>query len=671
MKNLQITGLTSALALFTACASPGESVILPSFDGAVAASAISARPPRGKSLIIRGDTQLKVGEHFLPALGEGGEQGVVLLEGLSDVTLDLRGVVLRGQPEDSACDAALGFGVVLRNCERIRILGGEVRGYRVSVLVDSSRDVTIEDLVVTRGFACELSSTAAAPDPLDRLDLSSGGDTWLSEFGAGFFIIDSSRITVRGCKVRESQNGLIALRSGACDFEDNDFSYLSGWGIALDESEGNTLSGNRCDFVARAASPGHYVEDYGAAGFLLLRGSSDNTLVGNSAVRCSVGALLLGTQGQELRGNRLARNDFSLAAMRSMRIEFATDSWILDNDALGESQGGLEVEHGLRLVLAGNRIEHVFGAGLALTESEACIVEGNQLRDCDQGLDVRGGEGHHLLRNVFEDNLQDLVLVDSVDLGLDENDFSSETPDVHLADVRGLTSEQSSQEAWAALADTDGQLPSGRAQDVSFALVGEAPLELQSARDWLSSAADFDARGAGADAGELHVGMFTPWDPAGGARPPRVSAGAGLFGTVSWDATWFSWDESRDPRGDLEGWRAARYEPLTRARVGAWTEPWGSSERVQREVGTERFGLYATGEVYVTHAGTYLLGALSDDGLRIMIDGKLVYENWTWHPAQRETVELELTVGRHELELEYFQIDGAAELALELDRAPE
>ncbi len=660
------------LALLVSCAAPSEPTEPAHGEDAVSASAISTRPPLGKSLVIEGDTRLKAGEHYLPALGEDGERGVVLLEGLRGVTLELEDVVLRGQPLDARPDMAQGFGLVLRNCEDIRIHGGEVRGYRVGLLVDSSRDVVIEGLVVSSGYARELSSTSVSSDPLDRLELSNDGDRWLHEYGAGVFIQDSSRITLRDCRVRESQNGACLVRSSECLVESSDFSYLSGWGIALHHSEANVLRDNRCDFVARLATSALGDEAFGAAGLLFVEGSSRNEVVGNSAVRCGAGAVLRGAEGRELMGNHLARNDFSMASWRSVLVAHAADTWLCDNELIGGAGGGLELTSSTRAVICGNRVERVFGAGIALRDCGDTTVSGNQLRDCDQGLLVSDGAGLDISQNTFEENLQELVLEECSALSVWANDYQSTEPDVLLEGLVGLGKPGGTERAgWATLADEDGDLPSGRARHADFVAPSLQPTEeLSSARSWSAGCEGGDARGTGLDAGELLLGAFTPWDPAGSELPPRAGAGLGLFSSVTWDATWFAWSEESDPRGDLERWRALRYEPLARARVSGWTDPWGGSTRVREDVGGVRFGLMASAEVYITRAGTYILGAVSDDGLRVLVDGEPVHVDWTWHPAQRRSTELELAVGRHELELEYFQIDGAAELTLELDRAP-
>ena len=157
--------LTSVLFLgaLASCATPSDPATQVRSEDAVSASAVSARPPLGKSLVIEGDTRLKAGEHYLPALGEDGERGVVLLEGLRGVELSLEDVVLRGQPLDARPDAATGYGLVLRNCEDVTVRGGEVRGYRVRVLVQSSRDILIEASRLARASLASSRAPASRP----------------------------------------------------------------------------------------------------------------------------------------------------------------------------------------------------------------------------------------------------------------------------------------------------------------------------------------------------------------------------------------------------------------------------------------------------------------------------------------------------------------------------
>jgi hypothetical protein len=101
--------------------------------------------------------------------------------------------------------------------------------------------------------------------------------------------------------------------------------------------------------------------------------------------------------------------------------------------------------------------------------------------------------------------------------------------------------------------------------------------------------------------------------------------------------------------------------------VEHWVNPW-SSDAIKRQVGNDRFGLLASTDLAIRDAGRHRLRVVSDDGVRVKVDGKTVLENWTWHAPTRDEAELELTSGRHRIEVEYFQIDGAAALSIELER---
>ncbi|MCB9915397.1 MAG: right-handed parallel beta-helix repeat-containing protein [Planctomycetes bacterium] len=433
-------------------------------------SALEALAPRGETLQVRADARLEPGEYELPAPGPDGPRAVVVLEGLSDVTLDLRGVVLRGGARNARCDQARGVGLYLRDCSAVRVVGGTFSGYRVSVLVDSCRDVVLEEVEVERGFARRLASGAAAFDETDRLALANDGERWLEAYGAGLFVRDSSDVTVARCRVRAAQNGLVLSRSGDCVVEDNDFAWLSGWGVALDAAEGCALRGNRCDAVARAVTPAGRAEDFGAAGFLLSGGSARNELVGNSARGASVGVRLAGTPAAPLHDNRLARNDLSRPLVAALVVEDALDTWVADGLVEHSPTAGFLVQDATRTLLVDNRLAHVYGAGIALQDGADALVAGNEFVDCDQGVVVRGGAGHWLGQNRFEDDLLELVLEGTRALHVARNDWAADDPDLHLRDLRGLGAEdETARVAWRRLADAQGDLPGGRALDVEFA----------------------------------------------------------------------------------------------------------------------------------------------------------------------------------------------------------
>jgi hypothetical protein len=68
--------------------------------------------------------------------------------------------------------------------------------------------------------------------------------------------------------------------------------------------------------------------------------------------------------------------------------------------------------------------------------------------------------------------------------------------------------------------------------------------------------------------------------------------------------------------------------------------------------------------------GRWRLQTLSDDGVRVRIDGATVLENWTWHGPTRDEALFEIERPRDVLvEVEHFELDGDAILEVRLQPA--
>jgi hypothetical protein len=78
----------------------------------------------------------------------------------------------------------------------------------------------------------------------------------------------------------------------------------------------------------------------------------------------------------------------------------------------------------------------------------------------------------------------------------------------------------------------------------------------------------------------------------------------------------------------------------------------------------------ATTSVRISEGGKHRLSVTSDDGVRVTIDGSTAFEDWTWHAPKRGVADVDLAAGEHRIELEYFQIDGATALMVDLARVP-
>lgn len=76
-----------------------------------------------------------------------------------------------------------------------------------------------------------------------------------------------------------------------------------------------------------------------------------------------------------------------------------------------------------------------------------------------------------------------------------------------------------------------------------------------------------------------------------------------------------------------------------------------------------QYGVVYTGKLNAPKAGEYTFALASDDGARVLIDGKKILENDGIHPSSTlKEGKVKLTEGDHDVRVEYFQAAGQAEL---------
>jgi len=133
---------------------------------------------------------------------------------------------------------------------------------------------------------------------------------------------------------------------------------------------------------------------------------------------------------------------------------------------------------------------------------------------------------------------------------------------------------------------------------------------------------------------------------------------------IDWTTRFFAWSDSTDPRTRAESFALLlRSQPLlvthTTRLDYLWYRP------TFRELPQARFALEATGRVTLP-AGEYTLQTISDDGVRVWIDGALAIDNWSLHESSVDQVQLR--AGTHDLRVQFFQVDGWTELRLDIVR---
>src|SRR5262249_3651729 len=82
----------------------------------------------------------------------------------------------------------------------------------------------------------------------------------------------------------------------------------------------------------------------------------------------------------------------------------------------------------------------------------------------------------------------------------------------------------------------------------------------------------------------------------------------------------------------------------------------------------ERWALDAKGSVDL-EPGTYSIRTISDDAVRVWVDGKIVINDWKPHESVVDHAVIR--GGRHKLEVQYYQLDGWTELRLDVVRGIE
>ncbi|MEZ6163900.1 MAG: NosD domain-containing protein [Phycisphaerales bacterium] len=143
---------------------------------------------------------------------------------------------------------------------------------------------------------------------------------------------------------------------------------------------------------------------------------------------------------------------------------------------------------------------------------------------------------------------------------------------------------------------------------------------------------------------------------------------AGRFISTTWNARCWSWEN--DPLVDLEAWRAEA-EGVQVTGVDQLDLPFGYNgpSRVNHAMTVsdrDKFAIIAETEIKLPK-GTWKLSTLSDDGIRVFVNGEMRFERWDIHgPTPDETI-IEVTDNEPtRIKLEYFENDGYATLSVDL-----
>lgn len=456
----------------------------------------------------------------------------------------------------------------------------------------------------------------------------------------------------------------------------NDFSYAPAHGIEMTFSEGNVFARNRLVENAICGIWGGYSSDTLIA---------ENLFEGNGGM--AYGLERGGVNMEHASGNRILRNTFRNNKC-GIHLWWDNDAGLLRSPGVAGNYRGVSGN-----IIAGNRVvmdeRHPFRG---LRDGE--ILPFLQLRD--DGT-------NHLRDNLYLRGPTRMTITNAVELAVGSGcePLREGVVPKYRIEVPRLPGKRRPVGARAELRGRDRIIvdewgPWDHASPLFRALPssgsGEAVYEV------LGVARAPKVR-IGAGAGEVGIevtasaGRAKAWRlafrAASGVVPFAAEVeGEGLRKRVEgtliaarWDCVFFPWSVTTDPRTNLVGWRELAAGPgAVRLTTGALDFPFGmggprdlrlSEELSQRGPGRERFGLIASTRLRLPK-GEWLFRTLSDDGVRVTVDGRPVLENWTWHgPTPNEARYRQLVDAEVEIGVEHFEIDGYATLKLSLEPVAE
>jgi hypothetical protein len=91
---------------------------------------------------------------------------------------------------------------------------------------------------------------------------------------------------------------------------------------------------------------------------------------------------------------------------------------------------------------------------------------------------------------------------------------------------------------------------------------------------------------------------------------------------------------------------------------------WGRSVPHSGLADDGEYGVKWSGEILIDAAGVWNFYTVSNDGVRLYVDGQLVINDWTQHAAKEDAGSVSLGPGWHRIEIHYYQQGGTSEMRL-------
>ena len=657
-----------------------------------------AQLPAGPPVIARAGMVIERSTVFLPGTyrlpSAGLDAPAILIRG-NDIDVDLSGVELVGSAEGTAPDRFAGVAILVDGGERVTIRNARIRGYKVGILARGVTGLRLSGNDVSYNWKQRLYSRVEKESLVDWMSYHNNEkDEWL-RYGAGIYLADVTNARIDGNRAVQGQNGLMITRSKDLRIWNNEFSFLSSIGIGMYRTTDSTIMHNRIDWCVRGYSHAFYNRGQDSAGILMYEQSSRNVVAYNSVTHGGDGLFLWAGQSTMDTGqggsndNLFYGNDFSHAPTNGIEATFSRNTFVANR--VEENWHGVWGGYSFNSVIAGNTFARNQEA-IAIEHGQDNIIAGNTFAGDDTVIRLWANESQD--PNWGYPKNRDTRSRDYLIAG---NAMQGHKVDFSITRTEGVRHEalapMVAPPAPPRMPDgIDAMIPAGSRRGREFIIVDEwGPYDWQQPKLWPAGRSDGSplklrvlgpagtwrvqsvrAATLSAQSGEI------PGEVTVTPAPGRVvdftvtlrdAAGAPFsysrfFVPIDWTVRFFdaSSAESVPPTPGVFAALTAG-APIITQQVDRLD--YLSSRAMAEGVPVNDVALVAEADA-VLPDGELVLRAISDDGVRVWVDGKLAIANWTPHESVVD--EAPIRGGRHRLRVEYFERTGFAELRVEIAR---
>jgi hypothetical protein len=107
--------------------------------------------------------------------------------------------------------------------------------------------------------------------------------------------------------------------------------------------------------------------------------------------------------------------------------------------------------------------------------------------------------------------------------------------------------------------------------------------------------------------------------------------------------------------------------PALRRYEAAINYDWGTGSPAPGTINADFFSARWSRSVYFS-AGNYRFTTQSDDGIRVFVGDRLIIDNWSSHPIQTDTADVDLGAGTYTIRVDYYENAGDAVAKLKWER---